>query len=365
MTEIIFTLVGFTAGSIFWIFKNRMATLRAELIHNKKISDLNNKLSFFDAKLSSSSIEFQNIASSIVESKSALFDNLIISPLKEKLSAFENKVDRVYSAGIESKTAISSEIQSLGDISRGLSAEANNLAMAMKGGNKQQGLWGEFVLEKLLESSGLRKDLDYSSQQNLTGQDGNRLQPDVLVNLPNGKHIIVDSKVSLSAYLNYIAGGQIKPHLDSIKSHIKLLSDKKYFLAQNTRQPDFVIAFFPIESAFTAAMEHDKSLFQNAWDKDVVLASPSTLFPILKTVSFVWREKYQSENSILIAEEGGKMYDRLVLFHDDLTKVGKKIDEVKTSYDDALSKLSTGAGNIIKRADKMKELGARATKSIN
>ena len=234
-----------------------------------------------------------------------------------------------------------------------------------------QGNWGEVILEKILESSGLTKGREYQTQVSTTSQEDARIQPDVIITLPDEKHIIIDSKVSLTAYSEFISTVDedekkrfLKAHIESIKSHVKILSDKNYHAAKEISSPDFVLMFIPTESSFSLAVKTDIDLFNYAWDKKVVIVSPSTLLATLRTISSIWKQERQTRNAIEIAEQGGKLYDKFVGLLNDLKEVGKKMDGAKQSYADAMNKLHDGRGNLVKSVENLRTLGAKAGKSI-
>lgn len=322
--------------------------------------------------------EFENLANKILEEKSLKFTeqnksnlDVILNPLKERIKDFEQKVDNAYKAESAERNTLKGEIKNLVELNKKISEEANNLATALKGDNKQQGNWGEIVLEKILESSGLIKDREYKTQFVTTNDEGDRIKPDVIVFLPDEKHIIIDSKVSLVAYDAFVNSTDDvdrtrfrKAHVDSVKSHIKLLGEKNYQTAFGLNTPDFVLLFVPIESSFSVAVQADQDIFNYAWDRKIVIVSPSTLLVTLRTISSIWKQERQTKNALQIAEEGGKLYDKFVSFVEDLIRVGKKMDDVKKDYAEAMTKLTDGSGNLVRRAEKMKELGAKATKSL-
>ncbi|HNR21264.1 MAG TPA: DNA recombination protein RmuC [Bacteroidia bacterium] len=322
--------------------------------------------------------EFENLANKILEEKSQKFTeqnrnnlDVILNPLKEKIKDFEEKVEKTYKAESTERISLKEQIKNLLDLNKQLSTDANNLATALKGDNKMQGNWGELVLEKILESSGLIKDHEYKTQVVTTNVDGEKIKPDVVVFLPDQKHLIIDSKVSLVAYNGYVATAEdeqrerfSKQHVDSVRSHIKLLSDKNYQTAAGYHSPDFVLLFMPMESAFSLALQADADLYNFAWDRKIVIVSPTTLLATLRTIASIWKQERQVKNALLIAEEGGKMYDKLHAFVEDLTNVGKKMDSAKADYTEAMKKLYEGTGNLVNRAQKMKDLGAKATKSL-
>jgi len=301
--------------------------------------------------------EFENLANKILEEKSVKFTeqnrinlDLVLNPLKEKIKDFEDKVEKTYKTESSERISLKEQIKNLLDLNKQLSSEANNLATALKGDNKMQGNWGEMVLEKILESSGLIKDQEYRTQVVTTNVEGDKIKPDVMVFLPEQKHLIIDSKVSLVAYSEMIASSDEAQrsrstalHVQSVKSHIKLLSEKGYQTAAGFNTPDFVLLFMPIEPAFSLVMQADPEIYQ---------------------VASIWKQERQVKNALLIAEEGGKMYDKLVLFITDMIAIGKKMDGAKEDYVEAMKKLTDGSGNLIGKAQKMKELGAKAQKSL-
>ncbi|MEP7169301.1 MAG: DNA recombination protein RmuC [Bacteroidota bacterium] len=322
--------------------------------------------------------EFENLANKILEEKTHKFTeqnktnlDVILNPLKEKIKDFEQKVELAYKTESAERNTLKGEIRSLVELNKKISEEANNLATALKGDNKQQGNWGEVVLEKILEVSGLIKDREYKTQFVTTNDEGDRIKPDVVIFLPDEKHIIIDSKVSLVAYDAYVNApdeevrlGFRKAHIDSVRSHIKLLGDKNYQTAFGLNTPDFILLFVPIESSFSVAIQADQDLFNYAWDRKIVIVSPTTLLATLRTISSIWKQERQTRNALQIAEEGGKLYDKFVGFVEDLLKVGRKMDDAKKDYVEAMSKLTDGSGNLVRRAEKMKELGAKAGKSL-
>ncbi|HLP20723.1 MAG TPA: DNA recombination protein RmuC [Chitinophagales bacterium] len=322
--------------------------------------------------------EFENLANRILDEKSQKFTeqnrnnlDIILNPFKEKLKDFEQKVDMAYKAESTERTTLRTEIKLLVDLNKQISEEANNLATALKGDNKQQGNWGEMVLEKILERSGLVEGTEYKTQLTDVNVEGDRIKPDVVIFLPDNKHVIVDSKVSLVAYnscVNAVTDEDrarfLKGHIDSLRSHVKLLSDKGYQTASGLSTPDFVLLFVPIESSFSLAVQGDAELFNFAWDRKIVIVSPSTLLATLRTIASIWKQERQTRNALEIAEEGGRLYDKFVGFYEDLVKVGKKMDDAKGDYVEAMKKLYEGTGNLVRRAEKMKDLGAKTTKQL-
>lgn len=324
-------------------------------------------------------LEFENIANKILDDKSEKFslqnrtnmDN-ILNPLKENIKAFEEKVDKVYKAESDERNVLKGVISQLMDQSKQIQEDANNLTRALKGDNKKQGNWGEVILERVLERSGLIKDREYRIQTSLSSSEGSRMQPDVIIDLPDDKHIVIDSKVSLMAYERFVNSDteedkelQVKQHLLSIKNHIQGLSGKNYQELYQINSPDFVLLFIPIESSFGIAVQKDAELFNYAWDRRVVIVSPSTLLATLRTIASIWKQERQNRNVLEIARLSGSMYDKFVGFLADMEGIGRNIKLSQDAYDKALNKLSTGSGNLSNTADKIKKLGAKATKQID
>lgn len=324
-------------------------------------------------------LEFEYLANRILEEKSAKFTETnktniatILTPLKENLRAFEEKVERVYKSESDERNILKGVISQLMDQSKVISEEAGNLTRALKGDSKKQGNWGEIILERILERSGLVKDREYRIQASLNHQEGNRLQPDVILDLPDEKHVIIDAKVSLLAYERMLSAETdeqkelyLKQHLISIKSHIQGLSNKNYQDLYQINSPDFVLLFIPIESSFGIAVQQDAELFNYAWDRNVVIVSPSTLLATLRTVSSIWKQERQNRNVLEIARLSGSMYDKFVGFLNDMESIGKNIRLSQDAYDKALNKLSKGSGNLSSTSEKIKKLGAKTTKQID
>jgi len=322
--------------------------------------------------------EFENIAHKILKQNSQEFTLVnhksiseILNPLREKIQLFEKKVEDTYEKGLKDQTDLKAELKKLHDLNMRISDEANNLTKALKGDVKKQGNWGEVILAKILERSGLKEGVEYNKQFSTLNDNGQRIQPDVVINLPEQKHIVVDSKVSLVAYERWVnatddddRAKHIKEHLQSLKSHVKLLSEKHYQLAQGINSPDFVLLFVPIESSFSVAIEADQELFSYAWDNKVVIVSPSTLLATLRTIASIWQQENQTRNAIEIARQGGALYDKFVSFIADLEKIGSNLDQTRKNYDAAMGKLYDGRGNLVRSAEKLRELGAKASKEL-
>ncbi|HBL76076.1 MAG: DNA polymerase V [Bacteroidetes bacterium GWF2_42_66] len=322
--------------------------------------------------------EFENVANRILKKNSAEFTetnqkniNDILSPLKEKIQLFEKKVEETYEKGLKDQTDLKAELKKLQDLNLKISDDANNLTKALKGDVKKQGNWGEVILERILERSGLMEGREYEKQESVISEDSKRFQPDIVIHLPENKHIIVDSKVSLVAYERLVNATDedrrqvyVKEHLLSLKTHIRGLSEKHYQNSPNFNSPDFVLLFIPIESSFSIAIQEDQELFSYAWDNKVVIVSPSTLLATLRTIASIWQQENQTRNALEIARQGGALYDKFVGFVDDLETIGKNLDTTRKNYDSAYNKLKDGRGNLIRSAEKLRELGAKTSKEL-
>ncbi|MFD2528525.1 DNA recombination protein RmuC [Polaribacter marinaquae] len=322
--------------------------------------------------------EFENLANKILDEKSNKFtvqnkENIqnILNPLQEKIKGFEDKVEKTHKESIDYHAALRQQILGLKELNLQMSKETINLTKALKGDNKVQGNWGELVLERVLEKSGLEKDREYFVQQSFTNDDGKRVLPDVVIHLPNNKKMIIDSKVSLVAYEQYVNEEDeslrqtfLKEHVNSLKRHITQLSDKKYEDIYKIASPDFVLLFIPIEPAFAIALNEDTHLYNKAFDKNIVIVTPSTLLATLRTIDTMWNNEKQQRNALEIARQAGALYDKFEGLLNDLIGIGKKIDDSKKEYSNAMNKLVDGRGNLIKSVQKLKEMGAKAKKSI-
>jgi len=322
--------------------------------------------------------EFENIANKILKQNSLEFTTAnqknigeILNPLKEKILTFEKKVEDTYQKGLKDQTDLKAELKKLHELNFKISEEASNLTKALKADTKKQGNWGEIILERVLERSGLTKGQEYETQLSTRNEQGDIIRPDVIVNLPDNKHIIIDSKVSLLAYEAYINEENqqekekyLKQHIDSIKNHVKGLSEKNYQNASLFDTPDFVLLFMPIESAFSITIQSDPDLFNFAWEKKIVIVSPTTLLATLRTVASIWKHEKQTQNALEIARQGGALYDKFEGLLTDLEKIGTQLNTVQKTYDDAHKKLTSGRGNLITQVEKIKKLGAKASKSL-
>lgn len=320
--------------------------------------------------------EFENLANRIFEEKSKRFTdqnrtNLdeILRPLSERIKDFENKVNDIHLNDSKERASLTQQLRSLHELNQQMTREASNLTRALKGDTKSQGSWGEFILESILEKSGLVRDREYIVQTMMTDEDGRRKRPDVIVNLPDNKSIIIDSKVSLTAYEVYCnsddeeeRAAAITAHITSIRTHIKQLSQKSYQTIYNLKSLDFVMMFMPVEPAFAFAIQNDLSLWNDAFEKNIVIVSPATLLATLRTISNIWKQEKMNRNALEIAAKSGALYDKFVLLINDLIEVGERIKQTQNKYEDAMKKLHTGRGNLILQVENIKKMGAKTTK---
>lgn len=321
--------------------------------------------------------DFELMASKILEEKSEKFtiqnkENIknILNPLEEKIKTFEKKVEDSQKESISMHSALKEQLLGLKDLNQQMAKEATNLTKALKGDSKTQGNWGELVLERVLEKSGLEKDREYFVQQNFQREDGTRVMPDVVLHLPDSKKMIIDSKVSLTDYERMVNAEDeerniyLKAHVSSIKKHVDQLSAKNYQDLYDIESPDFVLMFIPIEPAFAVAINEDNTLYNKAFEQNIVIVTPSTLLATLRTIDTMWNNEKQQQNAIEIARQAGALYDKFEGLVTDLTGVGKKIDAAKSDYSAAMNKLVEGRGNLISRVENIKKMGAKAKKSL-
>ena len=322
--------------------------------------------------------DFEVLANKILEEKSTKFteqnkENLkiILHPLQEKIKVFEDKVEQTHKESIDYHAALRQQIIGLKEMNLQMSKETINLTKALKGDSKTQGNWGELVLERVLEKSGLEKDREYYVQQSFTNEEGRRVLPDVVIHLPDNKKMIVDSKVSLTAYEQYVNEEDetvkaqfLKEHVASLKRHVDQLSEKKYEDIYKIESPDFVLLFIPIEPAFAVAINTDNYLYNKAFEKNIVIVTPTTLLATLRTIDSMWNNEKQQKNAIEIARQAGALYDKFQSLLTDLMSIGKRIDESKKEYSSAMNKLFDGRGNLISSVEKLKKMGAKAKKAI-
>ena len=323
-------------------------------------------------------IQFKNLANDILDDKTRRFTeqnalslDALLKPLQTKLTEFKEQVSTSYANESRERFALKSEIERLSALNVKMSDETRSLTQALKSDSKVQGNWGELVLESILESSGLRKGEEYLVQDSHTQVDGSRLQPDIVVRLPEGRHLVVDSKVSITAYARHAESAdadtaqiELNAHIQSLRQHIQGLSSKNYSSLYGVGSVDFVLMFIPIEPAFLLALKTAPNLYQEALAKNIVLVCPSTLMATLRTVAHLWRQDHQNNNALEIARQCGALYDKFVGFVDDMEKLGQRIDQAQTSYHDAFSKLKTGKGNLIRTAEKVRELGVKPSKTL-
>lgn len=322
---------------------------------------------------------FENLANDILDRKSQKFTDqneknlgVLLGPLREKIEKFEAKVEKSNQDSLKWNSSLKTQIEGLAELNKRINKEAENLTKALTGDSKSQGDWGELQLEMLLEKAGLVKGVHFTTQGGFRDEDGLLKKPDFIINLPENRNLIVDSKVSLTAYERYISAedeaekeSHLKDHLRSVKEKIKDLSSKNYQELHGIHTPDYVMMYIPVESAYFAALEADNNLYFEAFDKNIVLVSSSTLLATMRTVSYIWTQEDQSRNVKQIAEQSGALYDKFVGFTEDLIKVGRSMDIAKGNYEDAMNKLSSGRGNLIGRAEKIKKLGAKASKALD
>jgi DNA recombination protein RmuC len=360
-----------------------LQTAHAELAHARTRVDAERagaqeKLQLLTDAKTELSNQFKALANDILEEKAKRFaeqnqHNLgtLLDPLRTQLSEFKGKVEEVYVQEGKDRMALSEQVRQLMELNKTLSNDANNLTKALKGSAKTQGNWGELILERVLEASGLEKGRVYHVQVSQRDAEGNLQQPDVVIDLPQDRKLVVDAKVSLLAYDRYASAASdderapaVRQHLDSVRSHIKGLSAKNYQALYGVKSLDMVVMFVPIEPAFMLAVTSDESLFMEAWQRNVLLVSPSTLLFVVRTIAHLWRQEAQTRNAQDIAKRGAELYDKLAAFVGDLQKVGAKLKDAQSAYEDAEKRLSTGKGNVIRQAEMLKDLGVKTTKAL-
>jgi DNA recombination protein RmuC len=356
--------------------REQAARINAELTAERE--SFREKLALLADAKQSLSDQFKNLANEILEDKSKRFTeqnqtNLgaLLDPLKLRISEFQSKIEDTYVKEGKERTALGEQVRQLMELNQQLSDDAKNLTRALRGSNKAQGNWGELVLERVLEASGLRKGEEYVVQTSHTRDDGTRALPDVVIRLPEGRSLVVDAKVSLVAYeefaiseveLDRVAAS--KRHIDSVKNHIRGLSDKNYHTLYGLKSIDFVLLFVPIEPAFMLAITSDRDLFMDAWNRNVLLVSPSTLLFVVRTVAHLWRQEAQTRNAQEIAKRGAELYDKFVGFVEDMTALGNRLRQAQTEYQGAYGKLTSGRGHLIGQAEKLRALGVKPSKSL-
>ena len=341
-------------------------------------SQAKEKLAFLENAEEQLSNRFKTLASEILEEKSKKFTdqnktnlNQLLEPLKIKITEFQGQVNEVYIQEGKDRSALSEQVKQLMALNNQLSEDAHNLTLALKGQAKVQGNWGELILERILEASGLRKGHEYEVQESHSREDGSRVQPDVVIHLPENRHLIIDAKVSLTAYEVYAktendseSDAATKRHLESIRSHIKGLSEKNYQQLYGVKSLDFVLMFIPIEPAFMLAIAHDENLWLDSWNRNILLVSPSTLLFVVRTVAHLWRQEQQNHNAQEIARRGAELYDKLAGFVEDLDMLGKRLRQAQETYDGAYNKFTSGKGDVIRQAEMLKQLGVEPDKKL-
>lgn len=354
----------------------QLAGLKAEYSSlQEKLAEQKEELAGMQEQLK---VQFENLANKILEENTQKFTkqnkeslDQLLNPLGLKLEEFKKKVEDTHKEEVEARGSLKQELKQLMELNNQMSEDAKNLTKALKGDSKAQGNWGEVVLASILEKSGLRKDEEYFTQQSETLEDGRRLQPDVVVKLPDEKFLIVDSKVSLTAFERFASAEDekeqvkaLKEHVLSLKTHVKGLSEKNYPQIYNDKTPDFVLLFIPVEPAFAAALQHEPNLYNESFEKNIVIVSPSTLLATLFTINTIWKRDRQNKYALEIADRGGALYDKFVGFVESMDDIGQRIRQTQDSYDTAMKRLQTGSGNLVGQAEKLRKLGAKATKQL-
>lgn len=356
--------------------REHLAALTREL-HSER-SQSAEKLALLQDARGQLTQQFQVLAQEILEEKSKRFSEQnqsalgqLLEPLKTRLQEFQGKVETAYVSESKDRSALAEQVKQLMGLNQQLNQRASDLTRALTSQNKSQGNWGELVLERVLEASGLRKGQEYEVQESHTRDDGSRAQPDVVIHLPEGKHLIIDAKMSLNAYLDYansedetVREAAVKRHLDSVRTHIKGLSEKNYQELYGLKSLDFVLMFIPVEPAFMLATRQDADLWQDAWKRNVLLVSPSTLLFVVRTVAHLWRQEQQTRNAKDIAQRGAELYDKFVGFVEGLELVGTRLNQAQKAFDDTHKKLASGRGCLVRQAEMLRDLGVKPTKRL-
>lgn len=353
-----------------------LATTEADYRNlQEKLNDQKKELEGVQEKFTE---QFKNLANDILEEKSKKFTEQnktsifeLLKPLGEKITEFEKKVEDTHKDSISRNSALREQLENLQKLNLQMTREAENLTRALKGDTKTQGAWGEFILESILEKSGLEKDREYTIQESYTGDDGRRRRPDVIIRLPENRQVIIDSKVSLTAYDNFVNAkteeekiDYLKAHVISIRQHLRGLSDKNYQTISD-RSLDFIIMFIPIEPAYILAIQSERNLYEDALDRRIIFVSPTLLIPSLQLIKNVWKQEYQNRNTIEIARHATSLYEKFVGFTGDLIDIGNQIKKSQGAYENAMNKLTTGNGNIVKSIERFKALGIKPAKNID
>lgn len=358
------------------VLKSRLSGVETRLEEERKAGD--EKLQILNRSREQLKEEFQNLANKIFEDKSRKFTdqnkenlNMVLTPVREQLKEFKQKIEDVYDKESKDRHSLFLEISQLKKLNQSIGEEAVNLTRALKGQTKTQGAWGEMILERILEESGLHKGREYETQGSYVNDEGRHQRPDVIVHLPDGKDVVIDSKVSLTAYERYCSaatdaekGKHLQQHVLSVRSHFKLLSDKKYDELAGVRSLDFVLMFLPIEGSFMAALDSEPQLFSEAFARNIMLVSPTTLLATLRTIQNIWRYEYQSRNALEIARKAGDLHDKFVGFIATLEDIGSKIGKAQEAYDKAKKQLTSGKGDLVSRTNALIALGVKAKKAL-
>ena len=358
------------------LLKMENAELQTRIVESRKNAD--EKLALMHKAEKELAGQFENLANRILEEKSQRFSeqnksnlNNLISPLREQLQEFKKKVEDVHTTDIKDRASLMQEIKGLREHTQQINQEAVNLTRALKGDKKAQGNWGELILEKVLEQSGLRKGIEYETQGGFRDADAKLLKPDVIVHLPEQKDVVIDSKVSLLAYERYSSTDDeikrtiaLNEHIDAIRQHIRTLSSKNYADLKGLRSLDFVLMFMPIEAAFLVAFQHDEELFTDTFSQNIIIVTPTTLLATLRTIENIWRYEHQNENAKIIADKAGQVYDKVRGFVEELEKLGNQLDTVHNTYDNVMNKLTRGKGNLVRQANSFVELGVKVKKKL-
>lgn len=357
----------------------RVALREQEVTIDKERRSANEKLELLERNRDALKQEFENLANKIFDQKSERFSqqtrtslDTLLNPFRDQLQDFRKRVEDVYTTETRDRQALRSEIKSLQDLNRQITEEASNLTRALKGDKKIQGNWGELILERVLEKSGLRKGVEYDTQGSYRDGDNQLYRPDVIVHLPDSRNLIVDSKVSLVAYQQWVTEDEdstkkeeaLKQHVEAVRNHIRTLSEKDYSQLHGLHSPDFVLLFMPIEPAFVAAFQQDEDLFAEAFDRKIIVVTPTTLLATLRTIENIWRYERQSQNARRIADRAGAVYDKLRVFVEAMERLGTQLHTAQGSYDSAMNTLTRGRGNLISQANRFVELGVRVKKDL-
>jgi DNA recombination protein RmuC len=351
---------------------------RAETLRQQESKQHEEKLQLLVDARETLSLQFKQLAGDILEQKGKTFAassqeqlQSLLKPLSERIQGFEKRVENSYSEEARQRFALEKEIRALLELNTRISIDAVNLTKALRGESKTQGIWGEVILERVLEKSGLERGREYEVQVSLSDGEGGKGQPDVVVNLPEGKHVIIDSKVSLSAYQDYFSAEDeesrvqhLRQHLASIRNHVRGLSEKSYQHLSGINTLDYVLMFLPVEAAFTLGVQADDQLFTDAFAKNIILVGPSTLLATLRTIQSIWRYEYQNRNAQEIADQAGRLYDKFADFVKDLEEIGYRLEQSQKAWDQARGKLTSGKGNLLNRTEKLRKLGARNRKAL-